>query len=410
MMADTNRDEVARVENRANNQRRQRTERKKIQDRLAQRAKREKTRRRASTPLPNLTGSTRSIARHLNSLLSYLLLSSEACQVIPVQVLTYVQIAALEEALSGFRAGDDQTGTSQLVQTISDLRENNTQLRSALGKIQGIIGQVVLLPEGTASKADGFESRVAHNFKESPFSSSCATKLNPETETGYLVFEHDIEYELSQNPFAIDHRDKEEDNVGAYGAGIMESSAERHRPWNDRLDEQVDEVDPDAAMHFHLTRQCETGEDSSVHPQTILAGRDQTNFAAWNMFKAPLFDLQPAVAMRTAAIVSDVEKWHVGNSAYFGALDSVKRQGRSASTMDLEVALKAGIYGWEHVGHEADHPVWSALRQVDQRIFGSWTSKAQRIAMMYVCQTLIQYRESPTAGNLDRVPGFLRPR
>jgi hypothetical protein len=110
------------------------------------------------------------------------------------------------------------------------------------------------------------------------------------------------------------------------------------------------------------------------------------------------------------SIASDEDKWHISNSAFIGCLDSVKKHKGSSSTLDLEVPFKAALWGWDNVGPEAQHPVWNALRQVDQRVFGSWKSKSQRIALMFVCQTLIQYRENPTKENLERVPTWFRPR
>jgi hypothetical protein len=91
-------------------------------------------------------------------------------------------------------------------------------------------------------------------------------------------------------------------------------------------------------------------------------------------------------------------------------MDSVKNHQATNFTLDLHVPFRAAIFGWDTVGEDANHPVWAALKRVDQQVFGTWTNKAQRIALMYVCQTLLQYRENPTKENLERVPRWFRPR
>ena len=135
-----------------------------------------------------------------------------------------------------------------------------------------------------------------------------------------------------------------------------------------------------------------------------------TGYNGWNPQTPSPFDYRFPTTDTVTRIAADVDKWEVSNGAFIQCLDSVKKQTASTVELDLHVPFKAAIWGWDNVGPEAQHPVWNALRQVDQRVFGTWTCKAQRIALMYVCQTLIQYRENPTKENLDRVPVFLRPR
>jgi hypothetical protein len=123
------------------------------------------------------------------------------------------------------------------------------------------------------------------------------------------------------------------------------------------------------------------------------------------------YQLPPANSATALVIATDFEKWHVSNGAFVGAQDAVKKHLASNKTLDLHVPFRAGLWGWDSIpDHELNHPVWSAIRAVDQKVFGTWTSKAARIAVMYACQTMLQYREAPSKENLERVPKYLLPR
>lgn len=359
---------------------RERTEKKKIQDRLAQRAAREKTKQR---------------------------------------------IASLEQALNSLKPGDDSTHTTSLMQLVANLRNNNSQLRSTINKIQNAISLVALIPEDEAPD---------HKITPNPWpSSSPAKNHSPPCSTPFvtpteLVRIDSTDHHLGESaihgkpmtipasphlamgiPFGGEEESSEHD--------LLEDAAGQDDEENDALvaelpvQGQTLEVGANTIPADQGMGDGGAGKKFDFDQHNIFDLLDQTGFTGWNAYRSPLFnDLRPATIDVAGGIVSDLEKWSVGNSAYFGALESVKRRVRSATTMDFQVAFQAALWGWKNVGQEADHPVWNALRQVDERIFGSWTSKAQRIAMMYVCQTLIQYREDPTPGNLSRVPGFLQPR
>jgi hypothetical protein len=364
---------------------RQRTERKKIQDRLAQRATREKTKQR---------------------------------------------IAALEEALSSLKSGDDASRTASLTRTIANLRNNNHRLKYTLDKIQAMISQVALIPEGNDADADTKPvfKPGASGLEEKTSRSESATALTPEIElAGSALADNDpFEFELPETTSMTPSSPHVAMSVPWYGAcaaptkGAAEDDACKENGLAEGITlDQVLEVGA-ATVSARDTAAGWGGVDhfdsdhhhhNNNHNNHLLDVFDQTDFGGWSSYESALFNTQPPTNLEvTERIAPDVEKWYVGNSAYFRALDSVKRRVKSAATMDFQVAFQAMLWGWQNVGHEAEHPVWNALREVDQRIFGTWTSMAQRIAMMYVCQTLIQYRENPAPENLRRVPGFLRPR
>lgn len=364
---------------------RERTEKKKIQDRLAQRAAREKTKQR---------------------------------------------IASLEQTLNSLKPGDDSTHTTSLIQLIANLRNNNSQLRSTINKIQNAISLVALIPEDEAPDHQ-IESKPwpSSNSPANNHSPPCSTRFVSPTDLVRTdsTNRHPGESALHGKTMAIPaspHLDmnipfdveQESSKHGVLEDGTGQDDDDVHSPLVAELPLQGDTLEVNAST---VPTDPGIGDDGGgigkkfdFDQHNLFDLLDQTGFSGWNTYRSPLFnDLRPTtIDVAAGGIASDLEKWYVGNSAYFGALDSVKRRVRSATTMDFQVAFQAALWGWKNVGQEAEHPVWNALRQVDERIFGSWTSKAQRIAMMYVCQTLIQYREDPTPGNLSRVPGFLQPR
>ena len=355
---------------------RQRTEKKIIQDRLAQRANRERTKQR---------------------------------------------IAALEEALRSLKSGDDPSYAASLTRTIASLRHNNYRLRSTLDKIQSMIGQVVLIREDEAADHKPDFKPWATSPLDKSSGADLSTTLSTGAElAGAPLAHNDPPYGSDRHevPATMPSRPHVAPIVrGDTGCGSLEDEALEDDAREENIlaahiaGEDFLPIVANAGSAGDITadKAGVKNLDFDLH-NNMLDVFDQTDFSSWNTCEFSLFNLKPATLEVTGAIAPDAEKWHIGNSAYFGALDSVKRRVRSATTMDFQVAFHAALCGWQNVGNEAEHPVWNALRQVDQRIFGTWTSRAQRIAMMYVCQTLIQYRENPTPENLSRVPGFLQPR
>lgn len=311
-----------------------RAERKRIQDRLAQRATRERTKNR---------------------------------------------IAYLEERLSSLESGDKQGEIASLTRIIDNLRQDNNRLRSAMLKIRTNIDQAVLTTEDQSrnfppeTKPCGCEAKSDCSCAQTPYQHS--EPFHPRSDRhGSISTESDVTEVINGPSVGVNL------NVAAPG--------------------------PDTVSHF-------TGlEDFFDFSPTSLLETFEMGPTAWNTTTPSPYDFHFPSSETSTRIVPDLDKWDVSNGAFVSCLNSVKRRQGSASpsTPDLHVPFKAAIWGWDNVGPEAQHPVWAALRQVDQQVFGTWTSKAQRIALMYVCQTLIQYREHPTKENLDRVPVFLRPR
>jgi hypothetical protein len=113
--------------------------------------------------------------------------------------------------------------------------------------------------------------------------------------------------------------------------------------------------------------------------------------ATMNAWSQPGFDWDFTNPSGPLPLAADVEKWNVSDSAFLQALEICRATKHTDPILDPDVPVKAILWGWHTVdAAQRHHPVWQALRQVDERVFGTWTSKAQKIAMMYVCQLMMQ--------------------
>jgi hypothetical protein len=91
-------------------------------------------------------------------------------------------------------------------------------------------------------------------------------------------------------------------------------------------------------------------------------------------------------------VVSDADKWRVSNESFIYGIDST-RSLQDADIIESQTLFMAMLSEstFDNEKQRA-HPIWSALRNVDQRVFGNWKSKAQRIAMMFVCHRMLLVR------------------
>lgn len=317
-----------------------RAERKRIQDRLAQRATRERTKNR---------------------------------------------IAYLEQRLRNLEAGDKAGEIASLTKIIDSVRQDNHRLRNAMVKIRTAIDQAVLTTEDDQPPST---SQVNLDYSQMPYDQPTSPA------------------ELDDHP---GHDSKRHNSVST----ASDATEVVNGHYLNSLDTQniALETGTGPIAGAEEAEPALSGlEDFFAFSPTSLLEAFELGPTGWGSAGPSLFDCHFPPAEPVSSIAPDVDKWHVSNGAFVGCLDSVKKKSTTTATLDLHVPFKAVIWGWDNVGAEAQHPVWQALKQVDQQVFGTWTSTAQRIALMYVCQTLIQYREHPSKENLERVPVFLRPR
>lgn len=323
-----------------------RAERKRIQDRLAQRATRERTKNR---------------------------------------------IAYLEQRLSSLEAGDKQGEIANLTRAVDKLRNDNHRLRNALLKMRTNVDQALLTTDEQSATPSATKS--------------CGCSGQSDCACPQMAYKAPTPDRFEPTPRNDTCNDGRHDSVSTDATEVAEVVNGHGVSSTTNLD----------LSHPDVVGGGITGLEDffDFNPTALLEAFEMgaTSFGSgWSPQAPSPFEYHFPAPETVSKIAPDTEKWHVSNGAFISCLDSVKQRTASTSTLDMHVPFKAVIWGWDNVGPEAQHPVWAALRQVDQRVFGTWTSKAQRIALMYICQTLIQYRENPTKENLDRVPVFLRPR
>ncbi|RFU25415.1 hypothetical protein B7463_g10927, partial [Scytalidium lignicola] len=109
-------------------------------------------------------------------------------------------------------------------------------------------------------------------------------------------------------------------------------------------------------------------------------------------------------------LAADEEKWDVSNDAFLRALQSAASV-LEPDHVDPDVPFKAIFSGWHTIEpQERNKPIWTMLRAIDERVFGLWTSKTQKIALMYITHMLVKYRMNPTPTNFENIPSWLRSR
>lgn len=106
-------------------------------------------------------------------------------------------------------------------------------------------------------------------------------------------------------------------------------------------------------------------------------------------------------------IAPDRYKWKTSDDAF--------SQGLAAPAMQMDfdesVLARAVLFGWESIGGIVNTPIMFALRSVDQRVFGGkWTSRPQRLAVLYACACLMRWKANPTEENKASVPTWFLPR
>lgn len=297
------------------------------------------------------------------------------------------RIAFLEQKLASLESCDRQGEISNLTKIIDNLRNDNMRLQSAMLKMRFAISEALDGTEGSSNP-----QQIARHPCGCPASGKCSCQTN-----GHA----------SLTPEGDSPR---RDSVSTGDSEVTDMNSE-----------VVQQVPPDHTslpnMMEPATAEMTTLEDFftlnggiSIPIMNTVYDMPNPDFAQWQQPMPSPFDYRMPVAGNALTVARDVDKWHVSNGAFINCMDSVKQRQASNFTLDLHVPFKAAIFGWDTIGEDASHPVWSALRRVDQEVFGTWTNKAQRIALMYVCQTLLQYRENPTKENLERVPRWFRPR
>lgn len=100
----------------------------------------------------------------------------------------------------------------------------------------------------------------------------------------------------------------------------------------------------------------------------------------------------PRLSLPFLPLAADEEKWDVSNDAFLRTLSSTVFV-PEPDQVDPDVPFKAIFGGWHTVdAREREKPIWNMLRLIDERVFGMWTSKIQKVALMYLTHGLVKVR------------------
>lgn len=98
----------------------------------------------------------------------------------------------------------------------------------------------------------------------------------------------------------------------------------------------------------------------------------------------------PRLSLSFLPLAADEEKWDVSNGAFLRAMQSTMFI-PTPDQVDPDVPFKAIFGGWHTVdAREREKPIWNMLRLIDERVFGMWTSRIQKVALMYVTHALVK--------------------
>ena len=297
------------------------------------------------------------------------------------------RIAFLEQKLASLEACDRQGEISNLTKVIDNLRNDNMRLQSAMLKMRFAINEALEVEgESTPQQSTLRPCGCASSSRCSCHTNGSSTSLDGDIQR-HDSFSSIADSEIIDLPPEAIQQDPPDPTIVQPTMGQM--SAE--------MSSLEDFFGLNGAV--------------SIPVMNTIYDMPNPDFIPWQQPMASPFDYRmPVPDNKALTVARDVEKWHVSDGAFIACMDSVMTGRASNFTLDLHVPFRAAIFGWDTIGEDANHPVWAALKRVDQQVFGTWTNKAQRIALMYVCQTLLQFRENPTKDNLERVPRWFRPR
>jgi hypothetical protein len=88
-------------------------------------------------------------------------------------------------------------------------------------------------------------------------------------------------------------------------------------------------------------------------------------------------------------VVPDIDKWHISNQALDFGITTARKSFPESSVINSQACYKAILNRCSvEEESEREHPLWIALREVDEKIYGH-KSKALRVAVMLGCLRMI---------------------
>ncbi|KAK5085896.1 hypothetical protein LTR05_005185 [Lithohypha guttulata] len=266
------------------------------------------------------------------------------------------KIADLEQRLASLESGDKNYEIAQLTKVIGDLRQENGRYQTALLKMRFAINEAL----GSTD-----------TIRRDSTSSTTYTPLVNDDRSGSVT---DIE-STSDPAIALTH-------------GSTLTQTRRLQPlfesqgYRAAVPQEFGNIDINQIYEFF-----EYGSGNPFSNPSPLTGR-----------------LPPEGGF--LVIAPDEHKWTTSDDAFHRGLQA------NPIVMDFDesVLARAILLGWESIGTAIQHPIMFALQCVDQRVFGKWTSRPQRLALMYICGCAMRWRANPSDENRSKVPPWFLPR
>lgn len=91
------------------------------------------------------------------------------------------------------------------------------------------------------------------------------------------------------------------------------------------------------------------------------------------------------------SLVPHEQKWKFCDGTFLRALELTKKTPAAQRGRPCPgTAIQGILWGWHNIGEATrESPSWLALRNVDEKVFGTWCSKPQKIALMWVCSLVL---------------------
>ena len=280
------------------------------------------------------------------------------------------RIADLEQRLASLESGDKNNEIAQLTKTIGELRNENTRFQSALVKMRFAINEALGETESAATRRDSSSTTVSQIPDLQPSrSNSMVDAVQDDTSIVDPIQSDELVLASARYPALTQ-------------AQRLQSLYDVHGYSPPRPHEYAS-LDVNQIYEFF-----EYGSGNPFANPSPLAGRIPSTGGF-------------------ISIAPDEQKWKTSDDAFGAAL-----QASTSMIMDFDEGLlvRAILLGWESIGPATAHPILYALQCIDQRVFGKWSSRPQRLALMYICGCAMRYRANPTEENKSQVPPWFLPR
>ncbi|KAH8588486.1 hypothetical protein B0O99DRAFT_746747 [Bisporella sp. PMI_857] len=311
------------------------------------------------------------------------------------------RISFLEDKLRSLEGRDRDCSLSSLLATQETLLKENSSLKAAMMKVRFIADSILKMPDnnghgcpncngqsGGSDNGESFETAVEQNQQQPAFNATSINAVEPPSE---------ISAALEFDPFR---------NV------------------------QLDDLQSIPAIQFFDAAPPDpiAGESESFNHNSLVLGdgNDQAElFLGTELYSTPgtqnlnpfsLFcPISPSVSpvrSTTSSIVPHELKWHFTNGTFMQGLEMTRANQRARlAPLESRVPIQGILFGWHTVDPSTrDNPAWIALKEIDEKVFGTWKRKPQKIALMFVCSLIMAYRADPTPENLTKIPAWFRPR